>query len=54
VPARLFNLMGDHRGGRAHTLPRMSRREELAALRHDLAFVIGVIGDVLRGRPFAS
>jgi hypothetical protein len=31
-----------------------SRRDELADLRHDLAFVVGVIGDVVRGRQFAS
>jgi hypothetical protein len=35
-------------------LPRRSRREELTALHRDLAFAIGVIADVLRGRPFAS
>ncbi len=35
------------------SLPRRSRREGLAALRHDLAFAIGVVSDVLRGRPFA-
>jgi len=31
-----------------------SRRDELADLRQDLAFVVGVVTDVLRGRPFAS
>jgi hypothetical protein len=30
------------------------RPGELAALRHDLVFAVGVVADALRGRPFAS
>jgi hypothetical protein len=46
--------MKRHRSDRHAALPRQSRREELAAIRRDLAFALGVIGDVLRGRPFSS
>jgi hypothetical protein len=31
-----------------------SRRDELADLRQDLAFVVGVVTDVLRGSSFAA
>jgi hypothetical protein len=33
---------------------RRSRAGGLAALRHDLAFAVGVLADTLRDRPFIS
>jgi hypothetical protein len=44
--------MRRHAGARTGVLPRRTRREELVALRYDLAYLVGVLSDVLRGRPY--